>query len=162
MHALSSSPLLPLFHLQQLCWAFWSPLPLGGAMHWTGMLFYLINLFIDTGLDVSCLLLLSCVLLGGWLLCIWAAQLPVLLYVRFFGNSSLHLCVLHVSILHQGSDGWSTWNSLESNEGISSVCHTNGILFHFSVVCRWADWVSPVPHWNKPGLLTSPGCCMMI
>lgn len=36
LYAVSSSPLLALLHLQQLCWTFWSPLPLGGPMYWTG------------------------------------------------------------------------------------------------------------------------------
>lgn len=39
MYALSSSSLLPLLNLQQLCGTLWSSLPLGGSMYWTGKLF---------------------------------------------------------------------------------------------------------------------------
>jgi len=37
MYAVSPSSLLTLLHLQQLRWTFWSSLPLGWPMHWTGM-----------------------------------------------------------------------------------------------------------------------------
>jgi hypothetical protein len=38
LHVVSSSSLLTLLHLQQLCWTFWSSLPLGWPMHWTGII----------------------------------------------------------------------------------------------------------------------------
>lgn len=38
LYAVSSSSLFTLLHLQQLCWTFWSPLPLGGPVYWAGMI----------------------------------------------------------------------------------------------------------------------------
>jgi hypothetical protein len=38
LYVVSSSSLLTLLHLQQLCWTFWSSLPLGWPMYWTGMI----------------------------------------------------------------------------------------------------------------------------
>ena len=39
MYAISATTLLSLLHMQQLCGAFWSPLPLGGPVHWIGNCF---------------------------------------------------------------------------------------------------------------------------
>lgn len=65
LYALSSSSLLTLLHLQQLCWAFWSSLPLGGPMHWSGMIiashgildFMMCFVFIDVCYLLVCLVL---------------------------------------------------------------------------------------------------------
>lgn len=56
LYAVSSSPLLALLHLQQLCWTFWSPLPLGGPMYWTGMIID-IDHVIDFMLPVSSIMM---------------------------------------------------------------------------------------------------------
>ena len=84
-------------------------------------------------------------------LCLCAAQLSLLLYVCFFSNSSLHLRLCHFSSVHQGSDGWWSGHSLESNERISCICDTNGLLFHLSVVCWGTNWLPFVPYRHKPG-----------
>lgn len=38
VYVISSSSLLPLLYLQQLCGTLWSSLPMGGPMYWTGKL----------------------------------------------------------------------------------------------------------------------------
>lgn len=56
-----------------------------------------------------------------------AAQLPFLLLFRVVFNAPLHLCVLHVSFLHQGFDGWSSRHCVGGNEEISCIGDTNGL-----------------------------------
>lgn len=91
-------------------------------------------------------------------LCLCAAQLSLLLYVRVFSNSSLHLRVCHVSFVHQETDGESWGHSLESDERISCICDTNGLLLHLAVVCWWTYWLSFIPYRHKPGQLSYSFC----
>lgn len=58
LYAVSTSSLLTLLHLQQLCWTFWSPLPLGGAMYWTGKKIVGIHHFFDVMITALFILVL--------------------------------------------------------------------------------------------------------
>ena len=76
LYALSSSSLFTLLHLQQLCWTFWSPLPLGGPMYWAGMI-----VGIDHVLDVMITALFD------W--CSWLAHVFLVIYLFVYGFSNL-------------------------------------------------------------------------
>lgn len=84
-----------------------------------------------------------------------AAQLPILLFICFIFNASLHIRVCHVSLVHQVSDGWLSRNSLDGNEAFARIRDTNGLLFYFTLVCWWTHWISFVPHKHKSGQLIS-------
>jgi len=75
-----------------------------------------------------------------------AAQLPVLFHVCFFLDSSLHLCICNVSLVHQVSHGWGLSNSMEGFQTLSSFFGAFDILFHCSLVCWWTYWISSIPH----------------
>jgi hypothetical protein len=81
---------------------------------------------------------------GSLLQC--AAQLPVLFHVCFFLDSSLHLCICNVSLVHQVSHGWGLSNSMEGFQTLSRFFGASDILFHCSLVCWWTHWISFVPH----------------
>lgn len=167
MHALPPSPLFTLLHLQQLCGAVWSPLSLGGSMHWAGTLtdvphidllfsvfFYAVLIII--GVFFSPTFWKSHIMtLTAFSMWTSAAQLPILLFICFIFNASLHIRVCHVSLVHQVSDGWLSRNSLDGNEAFARIRDTNGLLFYFTLVCWWTHWISFVPHKHKSGQLIS-------
>lgn len=77
-----------------------------------------------------------------------AAELPLLLYVCIFFNTSLHVRVCNVSIVYQGSDG-SIWeHCLEGNERITCISHINGLLLCLPLVCWWSNWLPFVSYWH--------------
>lgn len=84
------------------------------------------------------------IFIGSLLHC--AAQLPVLFHVCFFLDSSLHLCICNVSLVHQVSHGRGLSNSMEGFQTLSRFFGAFDILFHCSLVCGWTHWISFVPH----------------
>ena len=84
------------------------------------------------------------IFIGSLLHC--AAQLPVLFHVCFFLDSSLHLCICNVSLVHQVSHGRGLSNSLEGFQTLSCFFGASYVLFHCSLVCWWTHWISFVPH----------------
>lgn len=81
----------------------------------------------------------------------YAAQLPLLLLLCFFVDSSLHLCICNVCSLHQVSHGWG-FNGMEGNERVASISGANDILFHISLVCWRSHWISFISHLHQSGM----------
>jgi len=97
---------------------------------------------------IYCMLIYECLFWDFYLL---AEELSLFFLLCIILNSSLHICVLNVRIVHQVSHGWWLSHSLEGNETFPSICDTYDILFCLSMVCWWSYWISFISHWYQPG-----------